>query len=241
MKKGLKRGFLIIGAVLILFLGFALYYYSPALTMNVSENGQIQNTNIYVIKNGMGNLFLIKTDDGYIMIDAGLNSKRLENSLKEAKIDISEINWIFLTHSDSDHTGTLALFPNAHIYMSIDEFPLINGMEKRNIFGGNKMPSGIDIGKINLLVNGQEIWINGVRIECIMAPGHTPGTMLFLIDGKYLFTGDAFKIRHGNISVHPYTMNSTQSKKKKKKLEPIIMGSHIVLTSHYGVHYNTTN
>ena len=33
--------------------------------------------------------------------------------------------------------------------LSKDELPLINGTMRRNIFGGNKMPSGIDKGTID--------------------------------------------------------------------------------------------
>ena len=32
--------------------------------------------------------------------------------------------------------------------------------------------------------------IDGVRIECFLVPGHTWGHMVYLIDDKYLFTGD---------------------------------------------------
>ena len=32
--------------------------------------------------------------------------------------------------------------------------------------------------------------IDGIRIECILCPGHTWGHMVYLIDDEYLFTGD---------------------------------------------------
>ena len=41
-----------------------------------------------------------------------------------------------------------------------------------------------------LLQDGQVFEIDGIQIECFLVPGHTWGHMVYLIDGKYLFTGD---------------------------------------------------
>ena len=41
------------------------------------------------------------------------------------------------------------------------------------------------------LTGGQIIDINGIKIECFLVPGHTWGHMVYLVDDKYLFTGDA--------------------------------------------------
>jgi len=235
MKKIIRRVLLVIGAVVILFIGVGLYYYYPMLTMPRVVAGQVPNTNVY-IANAMSAVYLIKTDDGYVMIDAGLTSKALQKSLEEAMIDPDDIKWIFLTHSDGDHVAGLILFPNAEIYMSEDELPLINGEVKRSVFGGNTMPFGIDIDKIMLLADGQELLFNGVKIECIKAPGHTIGSMVYLVDGTYLFTGDVLKIKGETRSVHPYSMDTELSKKTIEQLESKIDTGLVVLTSHYGVY-----
>ena len=41
-----------------------------------------------------------------------------------------------------------------------------------------------------LLKDGQVLDIGGIKIECILCPGHTWGHMVYLIDDEYLFTGD---------------------------------------------------
>jgi glyoxylase-like metal-dependent hydrolase (beta-lactamase superfamily II) len=237
MKKVTKYVLLSVVLFFILIIGAGLFYFFPMILMPPAVTGQIPNTNIFAAKD-MVNVYFIKTDNGYIMIDAGLNVKNIENSLNEYSINVNDIKWIFLTHSDGDHTAALALFPNANIYMSIDELQLLNGTMKRNIFGGNKMPSGVNIENIILLSDGQELSLYGINIKCILAPGHTIGSMVYLIDGKYLFTGDAFKIENGNINVHPYSMNANQSKRTIEQLRETINNSQIVLTSHYGLHYN---
>ncbi len=41
-----------------------------------------------------------------------------------------------------------------------------------------------------LLRDGQVFEIDGIKIECILVPGHTWGHLVYLIDDAYLFTGD---------------------------------------------------
>ena len=41
-----------------------------------------------------------------------------------------------------------------------------------------------------LLHDGQVLDIEGIKVECILVPGHTWGHMVYLIDDQYLFTGD---------------------------------------------------
>jgi len=219
----------------VLLIGAGLFYASPLRRMNPVKTGQIPGADMYAVKNAINTVYLIKTDNGYILVDAGSNVNQLGNSLGEAGINNSDVKWILLTHSDSDHVTALTLFPNANIYMSKDELPLINGTVRRNIFGGNKLPSGIDIDKISLLSNGQELLFGGVKVECILAPGHTNGSMMYLAANRYLFTGDAFMINNGKIAVHPFTMDPELSKKTIEQLRGTIENSSFVFTSHYGL------
>ena len=235
MKKIIKRVLLVIGAIFIFLVSTGLSYYYPMLVMPPVKTGKVPDTNVSTV-NAMSAVYFIETNGGYIMIDAGLSIKKLQASLKEVMIDPSDVKWILLTHSDGDHVTGLTLFPNAEIYMNEDELQLINGTTKRNIFGGTVMPSGIDVEKINLLFDGQVLQFNGVNIQCIKAPGHTTGSMVYRVDGKYLFTGDVLKIKNGKMSVHPYSMDKKLSKKTIEQLMGIIENSSIVMTSHYGLY-----
>ena len=225
----------IIIVIFVLLLGTGLYFASPKLKMKPVKTGLIPDTDIYAIRNAIVTVYLLKTDSGYILIDAGFDASQLEKSLKEAGINIDDVKWVLLTHSDSDHTAALSLFPNAAIHMGKDELPLINGTMKRAFFGGNKLPSGIEINKINLLSDGQELSFGGTNVRCISAPGHTNGSMLYLADNRYLFTGDAFMIGKRKIGVHPFAKDKALSRKTIEKLNETIESSSILLTSHYGL------
>jgi len=222
--------------ILILLLAVAaLLYTFPMMSMKPVKTGPIPGTNIYAVNNSIITVYLIKTSSGYIMIDAGMSAKKSEASIKDCGIDVNDVKWIFLTHSDSDHAAALTLFPNAKIHVGRDELPLLNGTTKRNIFGGNSLPSGIDVKELIPLSDGQELSFDGTKIKCIKAPGHTIGSMLYQVDDRYLFTGDAFRISNGNIGVHPFTMNPELANKTIEQLKETVDNSPIVLTSHYGV------
>ncbi|MCL1917881.1 MAG: MBL fold metallo-hydrolase [Peptococcaceae bacterium] len=235
MKINVKRVLLIaIIALVVLGAGLLLYTYYPMLVMNPTETGPIPDTQIYAIKNKINSVYFVQTNSGYIMIDAGSDAPAIETSLNEAGIDVQSIKWILLTHSDYDHVSSLPLFPNAQIYMSEDELGLINETVQRSVGGGNSVPGGIKIEDINLLQDGQELVCDETSVKAIKAPGHTSGSMVYLIDDKYVFTGDAFRVSQGKISVHPYSMDEDLSKQTMENLKETIDRSSLVLTSHYG-------
>ncbi|MCL2087735.1 MAG: MBL fold metallo-hydrolase [Oscillospiraceae bacterium] len=205
MEKTKKRILLILISILILIIGITLYFLYPLLKMKPAETGSINNTNVFALRNGINSIFFIKSENGYIMIDAGSSANKIEASLKENDINVTDVKWILLTHSDSDHVNSLPLFSNAEIYMSEDEINLANGTIKRNLFSYNSLPVNTD--EINLLYDGQELLFDNIKVECIKTPGHTDGTMIYLIDDKYLFTGDAFMVSNNKLSVHPFTMD----------------------------------
>ncbi len=57
-----------------------------------------------------GNCTYIETSNTKILIDLGMNNKYIKTKLAELSVDISEIEYIFLTHTHHDHTGALATF-----------------------------------------------------------------------------------------------------------------------------------
>ena len=234
MKKSVRWILIAVAAIIVLFLAFALISNYPLLSMSPAKTGKIPGTGIYAVKNLFGTVYFVRTDSGYIMIDGGTSPKKLTASMKDAGLDTGDVKWIFLTHSDGDHIAALSLFPNAAIFMGEDELQLINGTTNRSGSSGNSLPAGIDINKIELLQDTQELLCDMTSVECIKAQGHTPGSSLYLVDGKYLFTGDAFKISAGTISVHPFTMDAELAGKTIERLTGIVKGSSLVLTAHYG-------
>lgn len=235
MPKKIKRNiFICIIVVLLALAAIALMNFYPLLNMKPVETGSLGGTEIISVKNNINDMFFIKTNSGYIVIDAGTDKEAIEKTLDELSISPSDVRHLLLTHSDYDHVGSLVLFTNAQLYMGEDELQMVNETTKRNKLGYNSLPDGIDINNAELLADGQELFLDGQSVKCIKSPGHTPGSMSYLVDGKYLFTGDAIRIKDNSLLIHPFTMDEQEAQKSIEKLKKAKEGSSLLLTAHYG-------
>ena len=237
MKKGKKRVlFIILGVVGVIFILSIILLVNvlPVLSMQPIETGEVLDTGIYAVKNNSNNLFFIKAENGYIVIDAGSDASAVEESMKENEISPLDVKYVLLTHTDYDHITALSLFSNAEIFMSEDELQMIDGSTKRNIFSKNMLPESIDLSSITLLADREKIDLGGFTIESVKAPGHTLGSMAYIIDEQYLFTGDAFKVSDNIMKIHPFTMNKQIAFSTIQKLKKTKEGIKLVFTAHYG-------
>ena len=83
------------------------------------------------------------------------------------------------------------LFRSARLYLSETEDRYLTGQVRRKvIYHLYKLPQVTIRNDKVLLHDGQILNIDGIKIECLQVPGHTWGHMVYLIDDRYLFTGD---------------------------------------------------
>ena len=148
------------------------------------------------VREWVANLFFYRKGDTTIMIDAGYNYDRLAEKMSWLGIRPQEIDSILVTHQDTDHVGAVeadspGLFKNATLYVGEIKNRYLTGEARRRvIYHLYRLPQVTINNKKALLHDGQTLEIGGVRIECFLVPGHTWGHMVYLIDDKYLFTGD---------------------------------------------------
>ena len=148
------------------------------------------------VREWVANIFFYRKGDATIMIDAGYNYDRLQEKMGWLGIDPQSIRHILITHQDTDHVGAVeadspGLFRNAVLYVGEIENRYLTGQVRRRvIYHLYKLPQVTIPNEKVLLKDGQVLDIDGIRIECFLVPGHTWGHMVYLIDGKYLFTGD---------------------------------------------------
>lgn len=217
--------------LIILFLGaYMIKFKSEVSLMTPLETGKLID-NIYVIKDDFVNVYIIREGKKAIVIDCGNDIEAIKKGFEELKINTEDVVAVLLTHSDGDHVKALNLFKNAEIYLSNKEEQMINGQTSRFLFFGNS----IDISKYKLLEDKQIFTIAATRIEGILTPGHTPGSMCYLINDKYLFTGDAFSLKNGKIDEFNNFFNM-DSKVALKSIEKIKKLKNIdyIFTAHYG-------
>jgi len=198
MNKTLKWILIGIGIVIAILVltavGFGLKMKSEVKNMHVIETKEVAK-HVFAIKNGFVNMFLVKDSDNYVAIDAGADAKVIKEELKKLSIDTDKVVAVFLTHCDGDHTAALSTFANAKIYLSRDEEQMINGKTAKMMFMHNHLSRK----DYSLLDDGQKVTIGKLVVIGISTPGHTPGSMSYLINDKYLFVGDAFGLKDGKV------------------------------------------
>lgn len=232
--KILKRILVGIGIFIVLvgllFWGYSLKAKSELKVMTPVETQQIVE-NVFSVRDTFVNMYLIKSGDKYIAIDAGNNADNVLYELKKLKISPENIVAVFLTHTDGDHVASIKDLRNAQVYLSKKENQLLNGETPRFLVFGNKIATR----EYLLIEDQQKFKIGNVMVKGILTPGHTTGSMCYLVNDKYLFTGDlvsfkAGKIAHFNKFFDMDTKRSTES----MKLITNIPTAEYIFTAHYG-------
>jgi len=197
------------------------------------------------VREWIANIFFYTKNGTTIMIDAGYNYERLKEKMEWLGIDPSSVEHILITHQDTDHVGAVerdsdGLFRNARIYLSEIENRYMTGERRRKvIFGLYKLPMVKSDNVRKLLRNGDVFYIDDIRVEAILVPGHTWGHMVYLIDNEYLFTGDTiwFGANGGYSFINSLAEDNELSKRSLAKLERLLRKRGLspkVITGHTG-------
>ena len=195
------------------------------------------------VREWVANIFFYRKGDTTIMIDAGYNYDLLEEKMKWLGIKPSEIKHILITHQDTDHVGAVeadspGLFWDATLYVGEIENRYLTGETRRKvIYHLYKLPQVTINNEKVLLADGQVFEIDGIKIEAFLVPGHTWGHMVYLIDDKYLFTGDTIWFgadggysfisalaEDNKLAVRSLAM--LEEKLRQRKLRPMIITGH---------------
>lgn len=234
MQKPIKRTLWGVGSLVALVFIFIAWYginaKSEVKKMNPTATGQLTDS-IYSIKDAFVNMYLIKSGDRYIAIDAGNSLAGIKAGLVKLAIDPDNVVAILLTHTDGDHVNGLSLFPKATIYLSKQEEQMINGKKSRFAFFHNSLSGRA----YTTIEDNQTLTILSFSIRGILAPGHSPGSMCYLVNDKYLFTGDAQGLKNGKIDRFSrfFNMDSETAAKSMERLTDFPNAQYI-FTAHHG-------
>lgn len=171
------------------------------------------------IRLGFVNCYLVKTGDGFILVDSGMPGSRaaLEKALINAGCVPGNLHLIVITHGDIDHTGNGAYLRQKYqtkIAMHREDARMVENGEMRpkrkvkapflrmmhvvmRITGATKkMTAEFDRFKPDLyLEEGQSLKEYGFDATVLHLPGHTRGSIMLLsIDGD-LISGDTLENR----------------------------------------------
>ena len=191
---------------------------------------------LHIIADGHVNYYIYSKGERSIAVDSGFGKSAVE--LAKLGVDVAKVTHLFLTHSDRDHTGGLGLFKNAKLYISSEERRIISGETPRFLwFVKNSLKTDRPV---NFLQDGDVIDADGIKVQSIGTPGHTPGSMSYLIDDTILCTGDALILKDGTARPSPSFLNkdNTAARESIRKLA-MVASAKIVCTGHSGYSTDT--
>jgi len=230
LKKIVITVSILIGFLVLAFIGMSLKLKSEMSEFTPMETGKVVD-DIFVVKDDFANVFIIQDSAQYIVFDCGNSPEVVEEQMKALGISPEDVVAVFLTHTDFDHTGALSLFDKAKLYMSKEEEQMINGTKSKFLWFGNSIPRTDYI----LLEDRETVQIGNLKIEGILVPGHTSGMMAYLINDKFLFTGDILSLKDGKIAPIPafFDMDNAQAIKSMDIIRHIPAAEYI-FTAHWG-------
>ena len=129
--------------------------------------------------------FLVNDENQAILIDCGESYKKIKQAESENGFIVKAV---LLTHAHFDHSGCAKKLQDdgVKIYISkLDAPKLLNDLNLGNDFGREFDYLTAD----NTFEDGDELNICGIKIKVIATPGHTDGSVTFMLDDM-LFTGD---------------------------------------------------
>ena len=171
----------------------------------------MNKSTITKVKMGMSNTYLVRGDDGFILVDAGLEGKSgpLYRVLDDHNADISDIELIVITHVHTDHIGGLKKIKKES---SADVLVHREGVDKlskgyADIPKGTsfftklitKMMSLFSVGASfepidpDIVIDDHfDLSSYGIEGEIIHTPGHTMESICMMIEDRYCISGDTF-------------------------------------------------
>jgi glyoxylase-like metal-dependent hydrolase (beta-lactamase superfamily II) len=173
---------------------------------------------VYLLgKNAPAAVYLIETPQGLVLIDSGLEARAnvVRKQISDLKFDLNQLRAILLTHVHADHSlgaEYLRSLTGATIYAGRgDGDPLRSGAPREAFFSVYPMPNQaphattVDV----KLTGGETIEFGGTRFTALATPGHTTGSICYLLERpglSALFTGDVVQhlsmVRGGDLGTY---------------------------------------
>ena len=187
---------------------------------------------LYILDLGFVASYLFKAGDSLIAFDAGMKAKQVLSEMGKLSLDPAKVCNVFFTHSDPDHVGGITAFPSPISFFSKAEVAMFDHSTARFFGMVYAKPPRFAYETVE---DGQELRIEDARVKCISTPGHTSGSMSFLVNGSILIVGDELNLKKGK-AVLDRKILGIDNAKRLESIHKLAMLSDIkiICTGHSG-------
>jgi glyoxylase-like metal-dependent hydrolase (beta-lactamase superfamily II) len=187
--------------------------------------------------------YLFATEAGFAVVDTGMpgNERRIAEGARSHGFDPSKLQYILLTHSDIDHSGSVSALKGltgASVAIHEADAPRLSGERRLKEVKG---PAGAVFGLVSPLMRFRPVKPDVLLsdsdsvlgLTVVHTPGHTDGSVCFYRESMVIFVGDAMRTsKEGKPRLPPSSMTldmeqAKQSLGKIAKLDyPILLPGH---------------
>ncbi|MCT4598812.1 MAG: MBL fold metallo-hydrolase [Vallitalea sp.] len=139
----------------------------------------LKQIEVYVINTRMYNFsnycYLVKdiNTGKAIIIDPSWDIRKIENMINKTSVSL---NGILVTHSHFDHVNLINKINNKY------DVPVYIGKKEAKFYN-------VQYKNLQLIEHRDVIMVGNIKIQCLVTPGHTAGSVCYIIDNN-VFTGD---------------------------------------------------
>jgi metallo-beta-lactamase class B len=151
--------------------------------------------NLYFVGNGNGEVFLLTSPQGHILMGSGsaVSTESVQKNIEKMGFKVTDIKAILLNHNHGDQSGGAAYFKEksgAQLMAGFGEVPYIeHGMfnppaiprpPDPNAKGGGRGPAGYPPAHVDrALFDGDVVKVGPLSVTTYLIPGHSPSSTTF--------------------------------------------------------------
>lgn len=187
------------------------------------------SSRLMAVRDGPVNFYILKARSGLLCVDTGWRPSLVAHGFETLGLNIRDVAMVLLTHLHWDHAGCLSLFPHAEILVgkgeaaSVLKEPAKPGQPWRRVEDGQKAAAA------------------DFTVQVIETPGHTSGSVSYVVNGDLLFTGDTICLRRGKVFPFPWFNQDNETLKQSIHKLAGIKGIACLLTAHSGISSDLQN